>query len=77
MACYVYFKANRTINSLEVIQDSISSTDSDVNALIDKLKIKRDDAIALRNQFSEAANEFAAQATELVDEIRTVGIVLV
>lgn len=68
--------ANRTIDSLEVIQDSSSETDSDVDALIQKLKLKKDEALSLRDQAADEANTLAVQAVALVDEIRTVGTVL-
>lgn len=68
---------NRTINALEIIQSSSAETDNDVDALIEKMKIKRNEALTSRNQATEIANSLAAEATVLVDEIRTISTVLI
>lgn len=69
--------ANRTIDALEVIQSSSAETDDDVDALIEKMKTRKDEAFILRDQAANVANVLAAEATSLVDEIRTVSTVLI
>ena len=68
---------NRTISALEIIQDSSAETDDDVDALIEKMKIKRSEAFTLIDQATVIANSSAAEATILVDEIRTISTVLI
>lgn len=68
---------NRTISALTVIQESSSETDTDVDALIEKLISKRDAAFITRDKAVGSANSLAVEASRLVDEIRTISTVLV
>jgi len=66
----------RTINALTVIDDNSVTTNTDVIDLIDKLKLKHDTKIAVRDAATIDANKFAGQAQKLVDELRNVATVV-
>jgi hypothetical protein len=67
---------DRALKGLVIIQNSSPTTDSDVDDLIIKLGLRRSEAFEARDEATEVANTAAAEASVLVDEIRTVGTIL-
>jgi hypothetical protein len=67
---------NRNIAALEVIVDNVTETDEDVLEVLAKLIKKRQTAFEERDAAITIANESAAEAYRLVDELRTMAAVV-
>lgn len=65
-------ETNRTLSALEVIAD----TSADVQALVRKLKKKRDEAFAARDLAVKNANNYATEADTVLSKLRAVSVVL-
>jgi len=66
----------RTIDALVVVDNNSAVTDTDVSDLIDKLKLKRDAEIVIRDAAVRNAETFAEQAEKIVSELRHVATVV-
>lgn len=69
-------ETTRTIDALTVVDSNSVVTDTDISHLIDKLKLKRDAEIIVRDAAVINADTFAGQAEKLVNELRHVATVV-
>lgn len=67
---------DRNIKALEVITADITAVDDDILEVVAKLKIKRKEALVLRDAARVVANASANEAVELADELRTMATVV-
>lgn len=66
----------RNINALQIILDNSDETDPGVDNLIEKFKVKRDEAYAARDAAVALANQYAGEASALQDQLRAVATVV-
>lgn len=69
-------EASRNIEALEVIADNSNETGDEILGLIDKFKARRQEAFEARDLASTSANNYAAEADDVVSELRSVATVL-
>lgn len=58
------------------IASSMGSEGSVIEEVINKLKNKRSDAVATKNELISLANSYASQASSLTDQLRSVGVLV-
>lgn len=69
-------ETTRTIDALTVIDDNSTVTSTEVSHLIDKLRLKQDSEIVIRDAAVENANTYANQAETIVNELRRIATVV-
>lgn len=67
-------ESGRTIAAMEVVQSQ--ANDPDVAVVLSKLKAKRQAAFTVRDQAVADANSYAEQATAVLDQLRSISVVL-
>lgn len=66
----------RNINALQVVVDNSEETDPSVDELINKFVEQRDAAFTARDQAKTDANQYAAEASEIQDQLRVIATVV-
>jgi len=69
-------ETNRTIGALKVIVDQSDEYDSEINELIAQLNSKSIEAVVNRDLAVDSANEYAADAIIVSDELRKISLVM-
>lgn len=69
-------EAQRNIAAMQVIISTSASTDADVESLLEKFEAKLQSATEARDAAGVVANEAAAEASALEDQIRTIATVV-
>lgn len=68
--------STRTLDALTIIQNQSNTTDTDLDAVILKLKTKRDMAFKDRDEAIRLANEAAVESSSISDRLRIISTVL-